>query len=116
MEQLSSLDNALPQYILAVFLFPVDDSLHGLKSLILRDLNSHIVVVIICVLIDLVINNNFILFIPEVQEDTMFVAALGFAGEVLAVLNCSEEDLHPMVDLVEGLSGGGGTMKAVAAA
>lgn len=76
MEQLSSLDNTLPQYILTIFLLPTDDSLHGLKRLILRDLNSHIIVIIIGILIDLIINNNLILFIAKVQEDAMFVAAL----------------------------------------
>ena len=93
-----------------------DDSLHGLEGLVLRYLHGHIVVVVIGILVDLIINNNLVLFIAQVEEDAVLVPALGLAGEVLAVLDGAEENLHPVVDLVEGLRGGWVTMKAVAAA
>lgn len=116
MEQLSSLDYAPPQYTLTVFRSCTDHSLQGLKGLILGNLNGHVVVILIGILIDFVVNNNLVLFVPEVQEDAVLVAAFGFAREVLAVLHRAEEDLHALVDLVEGLRAGRGTMKAVAAA
>jgi hypothetical protein len=89
---------------------------HGFKGLILGNADCHIVVVIVGLLIDLVLNNNLILFVPQMQEDALVISAFGFSGEVLAVLDGSEEDLHPLVDLVEGLDVNGLTIKAVAAA
>lgn len=103
MEQLGCFDDSLPQYILTVFLFLCDDSLHGFKGLIFGYLDCHIIVIIIGILIDLIINNNLILFIPEMQEDAVLVPALRLAREILAVLDCTEEYLHSVVDLVEGL-------------
>lgn len=65
MEQLRSFDDTLPQYILTIFLFLSDNSLHGFKCLIFCYLDCHIIMIIICILIDLIINNNLILFIPK---------------------------------------------------
>ena len=115
-EELCSLDYALPQNILRVFWPAGEYSLQGLKGLVLCDLDCHIIVILVCVFIDFVINNNLVLFVPEVEEDAVLVATFGLAREVLAVLNSAEEDLHALVDLIEGLRAGGGTMKAVAAA
>jgi hypothetical protein len=55
------------------------------------------------VLVDLIVDNNLILFISEVHEYALVVPAFGLADKVLAVLHGSEEDLHPLVDVVERL-------------
>ena len=92
-----------------------DDSLHGLEGLVLRYLHGHIVVVVIGILVDLIINNNLVLFIAQVEEDAVLVPALSLAQEELAVLHRPEEHLHALAGVLQRLARKRGTRKAAAA-
>lgn len=71
---------------------------------------------IIDVLIDLILDNNLILSIPEMQEDALVVSAFGLPDKILAILDGSEKDLHSLVDVEESLDENELTMNAEAAA
>jgi hypothetical protein len=86
----SSFSNALLYEIVTAFIPFGYNFLDGLKGFILSYLESHVVVIVIDVLVDLVVNDNLILFVPEVEEDALFVPALGFPDKVFAVLDGSE--------------------------
>lgn len=49
------------------------------------------------------------------QEDALVIPALGPPDEVFAVLDCTEEDLHAVVEMEKSLGEGDLTMKAAAA-
>ena len=53
--------------------------------------------------LDLVIDYNLILFIPDVQENTSIVTAFSFPHEVFAILNSSKEDAQSRTEMGKGL-------------
>ena len=53
--------------------------------------------------LDLVIDYNLILFIPDVQENAPIVTAFSFPHEVFAILNSSEEDAESRTEMGKGL-------------
>lgn len=71
---------------------------------------------IVDIFLNLITYYDLILLVSQVHEDTVLVPALCLAQEVLAVLHCSEEDLHALVRVVQRLARKRGTKKAVAAA
>ena len=71
--------------------------------------------VIVDGLLDLIIDNNLIVFISNVKEDAVVVAALCLPHKILAVLDCSEEDSQPGAEMGESLHRRTGTMTASAA-
>lgn len=59
---------------------------------VFEHVEGHIVVVVIDGLIDLVVDYNLILFVANMLEDAVVVAAFSFTHEIFAVLHCSKQN------------------------
>lgn len=82
----------------------------------LSNFESHVIVVFVDVLIDLVVDYNLIFFVTHMQEDTGIVPTLSFADKVFTVLDCSKQNPESRVEMVECLNKRKRTMRATAAA
>jgi hypothetical protein len=69
--------------------------LHAIEIVFLSYFESHVVVVVVHVLVDLIFDHYLIIFVACVQKDAGFVSAVGFAQKIFAVLDRAKQNPQP---------------------
>jgi hypothetical protein len=105
MEDLRGLPESLANQVILLVAF-TEYLLDGFKGLVLCYADGHVIVFLIDAVINFVLDDDLILAVAKVEEDTLVVPAFGAADEVLAVLDGAEEDLHALVEVEESLDRG----------